>query len=243
MAFPFFKTKAEKDRIYLEKAQNELVHKLNSIQRSDLWPVYARNLVSGGNDFGDRMHDIYQDFGYPQTVDIRNYINMWRRFGVAKAVVESPPKVSWLRPPLIKSENEQFENEVALLIEKLNLWQRLKGLDIRQRIGRYGGLFVRVRGGKSLDTEVGQLSGVESLVNLQPMDESQLEVNQVDTDQRSENFGEPIYYQFDSTAVGNRNELLGKTFKIHPSRVIIAAEGADDGSIYGISSLEAVYND
>ena len=94
-----------------------------------------------------------------------------------------------------------------------------------------------------MDTEVGQLSGVESLVNLQPMDESQLEVNQVDTDQRSENFGEPIYYQFDSTAVGNRNELLGKTFKIHPSRVIIAAEGADDGSIYGVSSLEAVYND
>lgn len=245
MAWAIFKSKEAQLEDYRAKAVNELVERLDTIVPNNRthWANYAQNLVSGNYDHADTMHNIFSDFGYPDNLEIRNYLNIWRRFGVAKAVVEIFPTFCWLTEPTITSDNEQFNSEVKQLIEKNKLFERLKGLDIRQRIGRYGGLFMRVRDGKQLNTEVGKLSGTMSLLNIQPMDESQLDVIKVDEDERSERFGEPLYYQFDSTAVGNRNENLGKTFEIHPSRVVIAAEGADDGSIFGISALEAVFND
>lgn len=198
---------------------------------------------TGGYDNADTMHNIYEDFGYPQALDFNHYWNMYRRFGVAKAVVELPVDLTWVDAPVVKSDNKILQDDFLTLATDTRLWSRLKGLDKRQRVGRYAGLFIQVRDGKKPETPVGKLNGVKSIARLIPMYEGQLEVTETDNDPMSDKFGQPKMYQFNSMGTGGRNERGGVSFSIHPDRLIMAAEGADDGSIYGISALECIYND
>lgn len=199
--------------------------------------------ISGQNDGSDKLHNVYNDFGYPEQLSFDNFWNMYRRFGVAKAVIETPVELSWVHAPEIKSENENFLNLLGELIEKIELWERLKGLDKRQRVGRYGGLYLRTKDGKLPNLPVGSLSGIESIVSITPLYEGQIKVLETDSDPMSENFDMPTMYQYVGSGTGNRNERSSSSFSIHPSRLIVAAEGADDGGIYGIPSLECVFND
>ena len=50
----------------------------------------ASAFKSGGYDFGDTLHNIYMDFGYPAQLEFKHFWNMYRRFGIAKNVVELP---------------------------------------------------------------------------------------------------------------------------------------------------------
>ncbi len=199
-------------------------------------------MMSGGYDYADTLHNIYLDFGYPSTLKFSNYWNMYRRFGVAKNVVELPVDAAWSTPPTIEGP-EKFLAEIEKLNNRINLWLRIKGLDTRQRVGRYAGIFMRVRDGKEPDQPLeGTLNGESALMDMVPLYESQLEVIKSDTDPKSETFGQPLLLQYSQSIEGNRNEEIKNTISIHVSRVVFAAEGADDGWIYGIPALEAVYN-
>ncbi|MCK5666845.1 MAG: hypothetical protein KAI17_25325, partial [Thiotrichaceae bacterium] len=60
------------------------------------------------------------------------------------------------------------------IIDNLNLWQRMKGADTRQRVGRYAGIFMRVRDGLSPELPLeSKLPGVGALVQMIPLYESQ----------------------------------------------------------------------
>ncbi len=198
--------------------------------------------VSGTYDNADTLHNVYLDYGYPLELEFANYWNMYRRLGIAKNVVELPVDTCWLSTPEIDG-GDAFNSEFEQLVEKVKFWQRMKGLDNRQRVGRYAGMFMRVKDGQRPDQPIeGKLSGLASLVEIMPLYESQLKVLTTDTDPSSESFGMPTMYQFQGSAEGNRNEHESASFSIHPSRLVIASEGADDGGIYGISSLEAPFN-
>jgi uncharacterized protein len=201
-----------------------------------------QNALSGGFDFGDILHQIYEDFGYPETLAFPNFWNMYRRFGVASAVCNIPVNITWMDNPVVKGGGA-FDSQFEQLADKLKLWKRLKGLDSRQRVGRYAGLFMRVKDGKQPSEPMQALSSINQIVSITPLYEGQLKVSTTDSDPTSESFGEPSMYDFQSSTAGNRDEKENITFQIHPSRVIIAAEGADDGSIYGIPALENIYND
>ena len=198
--------------------------------------------ISGGYSFDDTLHNVYLDFGYPSQVTFYDLWNMYRRLGIAKSVVELPVDMTWLTEPMIESSDASFMRGIEELIVRFKLWKRTKGLDTRQRVGRYAGMFMRVRDGKTPDQPLENLNGVGSIVNMQPMYEGQLEVQTTDNDETSPRFGMPEMYFYNSGNVGNRNEKSKVGFNIHWSRVVIAAEGADDGGIYGIPALEGCYN-
>lgn len=199
-------------------------------------------LISGGYDFADTLHNIFLDFGYPQTLSFSNFWNMYRRFGIATSVVELPVDVTWMRPPTIEA-NDAFIKEFEELDENIKFWKRLKGLDKRQRVGRYAGMFMRVRDNKDPSEPLeGKLQGRGALMQMVPLYEGQLTVSSTETDPKEDNYGLPTMYQFSGGNSGNRNEQNPGSFQIHPSRIVIAAEGADDGSIYGIPILEGCYN-
>lgn len=222
-------------------SQND-VQKLMANVQSDMRAKIA-SAVSGGYDFADTLHNIYLDFGYPQSLQFSNFWNMYRRFGIAQNVVELPVETSWMNPPTIESENPQFNKELEKLIEQVRLFQRLKGLDTRQRVGRYAGMFMRVRDSKKPDQPIdGKLSGLGAIMQMIPLYESQLKVLETDNDPTSERYTMPTMYQLNSSATGSRDEQSGESFSIHPDRIVIAAEGADNGGIYGIPALEAGYN-
>lgn len=226
---------------------NEVKAALTHLQANNMEPEYLRQrigqVVSGGYDFADTMHNVYLDYGYPEVVDFFNLWNMYRRFGIARNVVELPVDTGWMTNPEIDTTNATFTCDLDTLVANVRLWDRLQALDTRQRVGRYAGLFIRVRDGKPPNEPIdGTLPGVNAVISLMPVYESQLRVTEVDDDPMSERFGLPKMYEFNSGSTGNRNEFLNVAANIHPSRLVIAAEGADNGGIYGISALEAPYN-
>lgn len=198
--------------------------------------------LSGTYDNADSLHNIYQDFGYPLNLTFTNFWNMYRRFGVAKNVVELPVETSWMTLPKIEG-SEQLARDIAILDDMLDLWTRVKGLDTRQRVGRYAGMFMRVRDGKTPDQPItNKFAGLGALVQMVPLYEGQLTVLEIHNDPAQANYGLPKMYMFNGGATGNVNEKTATTFNIHPDRIVIAAEGADNGDIYGTPALEACYN-
>lgn len=199
--------------------------------------------ISGGYDFADTLHNIFLDFGYPSKLDFANYWNMYRRFGVAKNVIELPADITWMRRPEIKSDNTQFIRELDRLFDFLSFWMRMHAIDKRQRVGRYAGMFMRVRDGKTPDQPItDRLNGIGSIMQIMPLYEGHLRVLSTDTNPMSDNYGMPTMYQYDSGNAGNRNDQLANSFSIHPDRIVIISEDADNGGIYGFSALEAPYN-
>lgn len=195
---------------------------------------------SGSNYTGDTFHDIGTEYGYPEELTFSMFWNMYRRFGIASNIVELSVDTCWSTSPTVEGVSE---SDFDRLQKKLKLWSRLKGLDQRQRVGRYGGLFMRVKDNLTPENPIaGKMSGIESIESITPLYESQLEVLNVETNTASVNYGQPTMYQFSSAAVGDNNDNTATTFKIHPDRIVIWAEGADDGSIFGQSVLEAPYN-
>jgi len=203
----------------------------------------AAALMSGGYDFADTLHNVYADYGYPAQLEFKHFWNMYRRFGVAKAVVDLKPEACWVTPPKIKSSS-QFDKPLEFLIKKKKLWDRMLGVDKRNRVGQYAGLFMRVADGKRPDQPIeGILPGENALVQIIPLYESQLRIKDVEREPQSEKFGLPTMYQYMGSIEGDRDPNISDTFDIHPDRVVIISENSDDGSIYGVSSLEAPYND
>lgn len=213
----------------------------NSNDPRGIREIFSR-AISGQYDGADTLHNVFLDYGYPQNLDFFHFWNMYRRFGIAKNVVEQPVDVGWISVPEIEG-SETFNKAFEDLAKRINFWIRVKGLDNRQRVGRYAGMFMRVKDGKQPSEPLeGTLSGEQGLVSMTPLYESQLEVIETESDPQSENFGNPIMYQHRSSVAGTRNERAQQTFNIHPSRIVIAAEGADDGSIFGIPVLESIFN-
>lgn len=200
------------------------------------------SLLSGNNETGDTLHQIGVDFGYPSLLTFDLFWNMYRRFGIARAVITTFPDLGWRTIPTVEGKNEQFNNELESIAKRIDLWSRLKGLDTRQRVGRYGGMYMRVRDGKHPSEPLEMLPGPNALMEMVPLYESQLKVTTTDRDPTSDTFGQPAHYDFNGSTPGNRDDKSVSAFNIHPSRIVIASEGADDGSIYGIPALEAVYN-
>ncbi len=238
----FGRSQKEKTQKLTTKYNEELKDLLISINaNTDRTNLYA-NIKSGGYDQADALHNVYTDFGYPSTVTFFNFWHMYRRFGVATAVVDIPPDLCWLDPPIIEG-SDQFNKEIKTLIKNTHLWSRLKGVDKRQRVGRYAGLFIQAADSQTPDKQLETINGVGSIHSIKPIFEGQLSVATTEQDTQNSDFGNPTMYDFNSSNTGDKNEEASASFQIHPSRIIIAAEGADDGSIYGVSSIESVFND
>lgn len=198
--------------------------------------------LSGGYDGADTLHNVYLDYGYPQTITFKQFWNMYRRFGVAHNVVDLPVDTGWMNNPVIVGP-AAFLTAFEDLKKKTNLFNRIQALDKRQRVGRYAGLYIRVRDNTKPSQPIETaLNGTGAVIALTPIYEGQLRVSATESDPMSDDFGLPTMYEFATGDTGNRNENVVGRFKIHPSRIIIAAEGADNGGIYGTSSLEAPYN-
>ncbi len=79
-------------------------------------------------------------------------------------------------------------------------------------------------------------------MRLIPVWEAQLDVSQWNNDPDSDTFGMPKMYQFTEMPVGSESGRPGRIIDVHPDRVFILAEGADDDGMDGESMLEAGFN-
>lgn len=209
---------------------------------------------TGGYHFADQKRDVWGVAGYPDKVNFDMHWNMQARFGIASAGIYRIVDKCWANPPTItdgepddKRPLTPFEQDLKILIDKYSLFSRLKGVDWRQRVGRYAGIIPIVR--EQIKTNpsepLNNLLGINALIKLVPVHESEIDVTDIglNDDLTSEEFGNPIHYNFRQQVNGDRNPVTNNQFIIHPTRVFVTAEGADNGSIFGIPANEAGFND
>lgn len=220
--------------------QHPLSMAVNAATRGPLFGefFYTRD----GRDVG-----AWDAYGYAGQLTFEDHYTMFSRFGIANALIKMIVDKCWQSDPWITTAEEQhdpnpWERRFNALTDRLSLWERLQGLDWRQRVGRYAGLIMFVDDGKALSEELVRMPNERSLVDVRPFMEGQLEPVQYDDDQKSDRYGLPVTYQVNQQALGDKSDYAGLSATVHHSRVIVWAEGADDGTIYGTPTLEPVFN-
>ena len=113
---------------------------------------------------------------------------------------------------------------------------------------RYSAILLQIKDSKKwsepVDTTIVGRLQEKALVKLIPAWEAQIDPVNWDDNPDSETFGEVTMYSFTELPVdGNFDARPGRIINVHPDRVIILAEGSDDGVMTsGKSLLEAGFN-
>jgi hypothetical protein len=235
-------------------AKKALTNNALAQSNRDLQSMFAGR----GNFIGEQLEtsrDLICQYGYPKNPVFSNFYSLYRRIGLAKAGCDMPVDSVWSDWPTIRDVTEfdsdgepeyndevktEFEIELNKLIkdQKLAFKDRVRSLDRKQRIGQYAGSLIVARDVNSAKMNEPLESLVPgNLVKLVPLFESQLIESEWDTDLTSANYGEPTMYQVAEFATGSKSNGQNRSFNCHPSRLIMAAEGAEDGTIYGTPAM------
>ncbi len=213
---------------------------------------YLSSLFNGTSN--TKRQRLYQEFGYPVALCFEDFYRACRRNAVAGAAVSRMVDGCWEDFPDIyegdktkdATKQTQWDKRVNKLLKRC--WKQIKGADRRNLVGRYSALLIQVKDSKQwrdpVDTVVvGQLEE-KALVKLIPAWEAQIEPIEWDSDPESETFGDVTMYSFIELSVGNNKDARpSRIINVHPDRVIILAEGSDDGSMTsGRSMLEEGFN-
>ena len=189
---------------------------------------------------GDR--DLYDSLGWQKTLEVNDFWQMYKRFGVAKRVVNIFPKNCWrIHPKIQESEDKKtlFESEWSSLVKERRIYHYLQRIDILSGIGRFGILLLGFDDGLDLKEEC---ISSKRLLYLQAYREGQVVIKEFDTNSKSERYGKPSLY----TVQVNIDAMEGgnvQTFDVHYSRVIHIAEGLLSNEVFGEPRQEDVWND
>lgn len=191
----------------------------------------------------DGKRDYNQLFGYGVDLSYTDYYGMYRRGGIANAVVQKLPKACWRDVPEIKvGETRILEDELNIL-KRMGFFKAMERADILNRIGNFSVLLIGVPDGQDLNLPLGSANSFDGMY-FNPYNYDGIEILATDTDPASPRFGLPELYQVRVTNIdkSKRKQNIFVTHVVHWSRIVHLAEGALDSSIEGCSSLEAVWN-
>lgn len=192
-------------------------------------------------------HDIGHDFGYPSTEELsfHYFYQMWRRHGIARALVEKTTGKTWQDLPKLKessegaSEETVVEREIRQHFEAIRFWQHLQEADMRSMVGKYAGVIFQLGDGKPYNEPVKSVpGGIEGVISVIPAWEGQLEPSTWDGDPTSPTYGQPQQFRFNESSV-DPEEGKVRSFTVHPDRCFVWSR---DGTTFGDSKLEPCYN-
>lgn len=214
-----------------------------------------RALYAGQFNGNTKRTKLWDEFGYPDTVTFDMLYRAYRRNSSAYAGVHKTLDSCWIDKPVIiegplvdKSKKEtDWEKTVTRLLKKH--WSKIKDADRRNLVGHYSAIIMQIKDNRNwsepVDTALVKRLGEAALVKLIPAWESQIKPGNYDIDTLSDTYGKPVSYTFNEQPVGDDSTYGNiRSVTVHPSRVIILAEGSeDDNMLSGIPLNEAGYND
>ena len=227
---------------------------------ADFWRVVA-NVTTMRREvltslFDRTGKDIDKECGYPTTLTITDYKNLYDRLGLAARIVELWPDECWALPPAVYETEDQdqeteFEKQWQILQDTFCVWNYLHRIDVLSGIGQFGILLVGIDDGKELqepaaglDPVTGIVSGdgsvARKLLYLRAFDESVVTISDYEQDVRSPRFGYPKTYRVNFTAEPGQATVEERP--IHWSRVIHVADNRSTSEVFGVPRLRNVYN-
>jgi uncharacterized protein len=203
---------------------------------------------------GDR--NIYAALGYPESLTFDNFLGRYFRQDMAKAIIDRPVKASWKGDITVlentKTKKTKFEKQWNELYTKLKLKSIFVRADKLTGLGRYSVLLL---GLNDVTSNVGFRNKVRKgskLVYVKPFSEESATIEELENDQRNKRYGLPKYYKIRlkneklSSSSTRGKTKMAATFDdsiiVHYSRVIHITEDILEDEIYGLPSLEVVFN-
>lgn len=216
--------------------------------------IGRQRMLYAGQPGNTKRTKLWDEFGYPNSLEFDRYYRAYERNAVAYAAVHKLLESCWMDNPTIIDGEEakeatkttDWEKSVTKMLKKH--WPKIKDADRRNLVGRYSALLIQFRDGREWSqpvdrTVVARLKD-KAIVKLIPAWESQVKPGNFDTDTLSETYGQPMSYNFNEQPVGDddtHGPVRGVT--VHPERIIILCEGSEDDNILsGVPFLRAGYN-
>jgi len=235
-----------------KKQNKDVVVYTNEMQQADSYFGTLINAVQtirsrfGGGTFGispDGKRNYNELYGYGEHLAYIDYFGMYKRGGIAHAVVTKLPKACWRQLPKIKDGDNEILIDEMKILKNMGFFRALERADILNRIGNFSVLFIGVPDGTDFKLPLGSANSFDGMY-FNPYSFDGIEIVKVETDPASPRFGLPILYQVRTTNLdqSKRKEQIFVTHIVHWSRIIHLAEGALDSTIEGASSLEPIWN-
>ena len=200
----------------------------------------------------DHKRSITQAGGYPEVITLEQHYDMANHQGIGKNLAYGIVDDTWKVAPTIfdgdKDEERrlsnptEFEKAIDETFERLDVWNRLKALDIAQRPMRYGALmYVTSEQEGATTKDKLKAPSIEYLEKINVFHEAQLPVQTANNNINSIDFGMPVNYEVRVNVAGSTNEWETTGYTVDASRVYAFGEGALDGSIYGVPCNEGCF--
>lgn len=204
--------------------------------------------------------DVDKECDYPAVIDAEMYRRMHDREGIASKVNTIHARDTWKRNPEIKetedSKESAWEKNFQKFVRRFKLWNVLQRLDEVSGIGEYGGLLFGIQDNKPLDQPVDgfpedpdverpKKAATRKLLYLRVLDQTQLEVAEIEGDENSPRCGQPKFYNVkiaEIKSVGGRLVAKSRDQKVHWHRILHIADNKLTSEVYGVPRQQNVYN-
>lgn len=217
----------------------------------------------------NKCRDIDKECGYPKGyISAQVYKESFEKISAGNRVVKVRPDQCWSEyPDLFETEEETetpFEKRWNELLTRLRIWTQMHNLDVVSGIGRYGVMLFGFNDGYPLDKPVrgfndrlGRLVGRPPAnldVNfLRCFDETLVDIEAYDTDERSPRFGLPTSYQLTFVDTNNTRgedddaarDITDRKIVsgVHWSRILHFADNTISSPIFGLPRQAPVFTD
>jgi len=187
---------------------------------------------------GDR--DYNKVLGYPDEIEIEDYVARYERQDIAARIVDLPAEDSWRKPPAITQDGNkdtEFVRRWQGLVKKMRVWSILNRADKLSGIGRFGIILFGLLGNDDLSepTKDGTYTNISNLLYLNPLSEQFVEIAETEKSVTSSRYGKPTYYNV-------QLEEDAPAIKVHYSRVLHLADNRLSSEVFGIPRLQGPFN-
>lgn len=214
----------------------------------------------------DPRRNVDKEFRYPQAIGPVDYMEQFRRNGLARRVVEVYPLECWAtRPCVYETEDEtqetDFETAWSDIVDAFQVYDYLKRADVLSGIGRYGVILLGLNDGATdLTTPVRDGAGPEfdddqtegpaqpqrKLTYIRVMPETLAMVSSWQTDPANPRYGQPETYTLsmvdpEEVGAGSTFGDLG-TAEVHWTRIIHLADGCLSSEVLGTPRMQSTFN-
>lgn len=202
--------------------------------------------------------DLTKILGYDDVITVRQYLDEYARGGISKRLVECLPKATWRGGAQVLEDEDPktktpFEQVFEDLEKRLKLRASLERVDILSGLSTYAVLLIGAPG--KVDTELpkGKGDGTD-LLYFTPflgsggtsgqrtgggsVAEADASIIKFEEDPANKRFGLPVLYQLRRIDVNSELNLT----PVHWTRVLHVADGCLQDDVYGVPTLESVWN-
>jgi uncharacterized protein len=212
---------------------NELLHTLSEI-------TSRATLAAKLGQSYEGKRKLYEALGYKLNPEFDDYLALYSRQELARAVINKPVNASWSNPPKVYdsvAKDTPFENQWEELCKTLKVWYHFRRVDRLACIGRYAVLHIGLDDVGSIEDLGNPASVGAKPVYLNTYSERSAVINQWDQDPKSPRYGMPVSYNIAVTdGTSDRSSL------VHFSRVVHVAHDPLESVTFGQPYLEAVIN-